>query len=198
MKMSFSRNILKKANAFRKQNWSAPSIFFSFLFFCMIIIFSFEALGLSNKDINLINRDLELKAKGIVEEYSNYKFDTKETETLKIKINTLKKKIKYDVLQGNLIFENYLRLIDNDQDEKIKKSLVAKIKVEKQNEIVSTILKGAIRQEKYLNRLLSEEKIKAKFEENEKLRTSRKSILNGMKGEIEENFEIKVFTRILK
>lgn len=43
----------KKINSVRRQNWSAPAIMSAFLLISMIIIFSFETLGLSNKDKNL-------------------------------------------------------------------------------------------------------------------------------------------------
>ena len=51
--MLISRTFAKKANHIRKQNWSAPSIMFAFLFVSMLIIFSFESLGLTNRDKNL-------------------------------------------------------------------------------------------------------------------------------------------------
>jgi len=51
--MMFTRNLVKKANSIRKQNWSAPSIMATFIFVCMIIIFSFESLGILNKEKNL-------------------------------------------------------------------------------------------------------------------------------------------------
>jgi hypothetical protein len=45
--------IIKKANQIRKQNWSAPTIFSVFITICMIIIYSFETIGLANKEKNL-------------------------------------------------------------------------------------------------------------------------------------------------
>jgi hypothetical protein len=49
----FSKNFVRKANQFRKQNWSAPTVMSVFIIICMIIIFSMESLGLSNKERNL-------------------------------------------------------------------------------------------------------------------------------------------------
>jgi hypothetical protein len=43
----------KKFNRIRKKNWSAPTIMGVFIISCMIIIYSFESLGLSNKEKNL-------------------------------------------------------------------------------------------------------------------------------------------------
>jgi hypothetical protein len=51
--MMFTKNLLRKVNQFRKQNWSAPTIMTVFIITCMIIIFSFESLGLANKEKNL-------------------------------------------------------------------------------------------------------------------------------------------------
>jgi hypothetical protein len=49
----FSKNFMRKANQFRKQNWSAPTIMTVFIIICMVIIYSMESLGLANKDRNL-------------------------------------------------------------------------------------------------------------------------------------------------
>jgi hypothetical protein len=43
----------KKFNRIRKKNWSAPTIMAAFILSCMLIIYSFESLGLSNKEKNL-------------------------------------------------------------------------------------------------------------------------------------------------
>ena len=51
--MKFTNAIIKKANHLRKKNWSAPTIMSVFIIICMIIIFSFETLGLANKEKNL-------------------------------------------------------------------------------------------------------------------------------------------------
>jgi len=40
----------------RKSNWSAPTTMGVFILICMIIIFSFETIGLANKEINLEHR----------------------------------------------------------------------------------------------------------------------------------------------
>ena len=44
---------MRKANQFRKQNWSAPTIMTVFIIVCMIVIYSMESLGLANKEKNL-------------------------------------------------------------------------------------------------------------------------------------------------
>lgn len=51
--MMFSRNLMKKANQIRKQNWSAPTIMSVFIVCSMILVFSFESIGLLNKEKNL-------------------------------------------------------------------------------------------------------------------------------------------------
>ena len=51
--MKFTKAIIKKANHLRKKNWSAPTIMSVFIIICMMIIFSFETLGLANKEKNL-------------------------------------------------------------------------------------------------------------------------------------------------
>jgi hypothetical protein len=49
----FSRNFIRKANQIRKQNWSAPTIMSAFIIVCMIVVYSFESVGLLNKEKNL-------------------------------------------------------------------------------------------------------------------------------------------------
>jgi hypothetical protein len=51
--MLLTNNFMKKANQFRKQNWSAPTIMTVFIIICMIVIYSVECLGLANKEKNL-------------------------------------------------------------------------------------------------------------------------------------------------
>jgi hypothetical protein len=51
--MMFTQNFVKKANQVRKQNWSAPTIMTTFLVICMLFIYSFECIGLLNKEKNL-------------------------------------------------------------------------------------------------------------------------------------------------
>ena len=45
--------IIRKVNQIRKQNWSAPTIFSVFITICMIIIYSMESLGITNREKNL-------------------------------------------------------------------------------------------------------------------------------------------------
>jgi hypothetical protein len=52
--MMFStKKFIRKANQIRKQNWSAPAIMSAFIIVCMVFIYSFEAIGLLNKEKNL-------------------------------------------------------------------------------------------------------------------------------------------------
>jgi hypothetical protein len=51
--MMCSKNFARKANQFRKQNWSAPTIMSAFIVVCMVLVFSFESIGLLNKEKNL-------------------------------------------------------------------------------------------------------------------------------------------------
>jgi len=47
-----------KINRIRKQNWSAPTIMAVFITICMIIVYSFESLGLAKREMNLEHRSL--------------------------------------------------------------------------------------------------------------------------------------------
>ena len=51
--MRLSQAFIKKANYIRKQNWSAPTTMSAFIIVCMIVIYSFESIGLLNKEKNL-------------------------------------------------------------------------------------------------------------------------------------------------
>ena len=49
----FTNNLIRKANQIRKQNWSAPTIMTAFIIFCMFMVYSFETIGILNKDRNI-------------------------------------------------------------------------------------------------------------------------------------------------
>ena len=51
--MKIAKNSFKKLCQLRKKNWSAPAIISVFILICMIIVYSFESLGLLNKEKNL-------------------------------------------------------------------------------------------------------------------------------------------------
>lgn len=51
--MMFANNLIKKANQIRKQNWSAPTIMTAFIVLCMFIVYSFETIGILNKERNI-------------------------------------------------------------------------------------------------------------------------------------------------
>jgi hypothetical protein len=51
--MMFANNLFKKANQIRKQNWSAPTIMSAFIILCMFIVYSFETIGILNKERNI-------------------------------------------------------------------------------------------------------------------------------------------------
>lgn len=51
--MKLSKKLSLRFYRFRHQNWSAPSLVSFFLVACMIIIYSFETLGLLHKEKNL-------------------------------------------------------------------------------------------------------------------------------------------------
>jgi len=51
--MMFANNLIKKANQIRKQNWSAPTIMTAFIIFCMFMVYSFETIGILNKERNI-------------------------------------------------------------------------------------------------------------------------------------------------
>ena len=48
-----TKNLIRKANQFRKQNWSAPTIMTTFIIFCMLLVYSFETIGILNKERNI-------------------------------------------------------------------------------------------------------------------------------------------------
>ena len=54
--MKLVQNAFKKFEAIRKKNWSAPAIMSVFILICMLIVYSFEAIGLLNKERNLMLR----------------------------------------------------------------------------------------------------------------------------------------------
>jgi hypothetical protein len=54
--MHYACKFGKEINRIRKKNWSAPTIMGAFILTCMIIIYSFEYLGLTNKEKNLNHR----------------------------------------------------------------------------------------------------------------------------------------------
>ena len=51
--MMFANNIVKKANQIRKQNWSAPTVMSAFIICCMFMVYSFETIGILNKERNI-------------------------------------------------------------------------------------------------------------------------------------------------
>lgn len=59
-----TKALFKKFNQIRKQNWSAPTTMSVFIIICMIFIFSFESLGLMNKEKNL-NMRYDLLEEGL-------------------------------------------------------------------------------------------------------------------------------------
>ena len=52
-KMMFSKSFLRKSNQLRKQKWSAPAVMGAFIVISMILVLSFETLGIANKEGNL-------------------------------------------------------------------------------------------------------------------------------------------------
>lgn len=54
----FAHGFVRKINHMRKRKWSAPTIMATFIFLCMLLVYSFESIGLLNK-----------------ERTSNYRFD---------------------------------------------------------------------------------------------------------------------------
>jgi len=51
--MMFTKNLIRKANQLRKQNWSAPTIMTAFIILCMFMVYSFETIGILNKERNV-------------------------------------------------------------------------------------------------------------------------------------------------
>lgn len=51
--MMFAKNLIRKANQLRKQNWSAPTIMSAFIILCMFMVYSFETIGILNKERNV-------------------------------------------------------------------------------------------------------------------------------------------------
>lgn len=48
-----TKNLIRKANQFRNQNWSAPTKMTTFVIICMFIVYSFESIGILNKERNI-------------------------------------------------------------------------------------------------------------------------------------------------
>jgi len=54
MKLNKNKTVSQKLfEYFNKQRWSAHTIFGMFIFICMIIVFSFETIGLAQKEKNI-------------------------------------------------------------------------------------------------------------------------------------------------
>merc|ERR1712151_1084197 len=51
--MMLASKFIKKANQIRKQNWSAPTIMTAFIIVCMFMVYSFETIGILNKERNI-------------------------------------------------------------------------------------------------------------------------------------------------
>jgi len=51
--MKLAKSTINKLYLLRKKNWSAPAIISAFILVCMIIVYSFETIGLLNKERNL-------------------------------------------------------------------------------------------------------------------------------------------------
>ena len=51
--MHYANQVASKFNRIRKKNWSAPTIMAAFIIVCMIIVYSFESLGLAKREKNL-------------------------------------------------------------------------------------------------------------------------------------------------
>ena len=56
--MLFGNKNKTKPAYIRIQNWSAPSIMTVFIIMCMIVVYSFETIGLFRKETNLEHRTL--------------------------------------------------------------------------------------------------------------------------------------------
>ena len=48
-----TKTLIRKANQLRKKNWSAPTIMTAFIIFSMFMVYSFETIGILNKDRNI-------------------------------------------------------------------------------------------------------------------------------------------------
>ena len=53
MMFLFSKNFLRQVYRLRKQQWSAPTVMSILIIFFMILVFTFESIGLLNKEKNL-------------------------------------------------------------------------------------------------------------------------------------------------
>ena len=56
--MIIAKKIINKTSNIRKQTWSAPAVMILFLFFCMLLVYSFESIGIFRKETNLEYRTL--------------------------------------------------------------------------------------------------------------------------------------------
>ena len=69
--MMFANKIVRKANQIRKQNWSAPSVMSAFIIFCMFLVYSFETIGIINKERNINFRITSPETSKILKEIFN-------------------------------------------------------------------------------------------------------------------------------
>jgi hypothetical protein len=58
------KTFVQRANRLRKRKWSAPAVMSAFILICMIVVFSFESIGILNKEKNLEYRhNIEINGK---------------------------------------------------------------------------------------------------------------------------------------
>ena len=112
--MKISKILLTKAKQIRKQNWSAPATMSVFIIICMIIVFSFESMGLANKERNLefrhttAEKSINIFIKLVIRTFSEEKF--KETKV----------EISQENIQNKLI-EKLRDLSERNKEESLEK-----------------------------------------------------------------------------
>jgi len=166
----FTNKLINKANSIRKQNWGVISIIFTFLFFCLIIIFSFETLGLAGRQSNLDSRlnspekNVNINTEcyyfcsvGLANKQLNLDYRLKKPDVNSLVSN---KKIKITKKTKKALSEpkEEIKIVNVEQEEKIQnldllEKIAGKVKETKINERINIIYYGSLTQEEYLKKV---------------------------------------------
>ena len=100
-----------KARRFAKQTWAGPGRFGVFILLCLVVVATFESLGLSNRERNLELRNVQSVVMPIELTLDKMSFDATENVN-RIKIENFQEKLKesaqIDFEKKNLERENIL------------------------------------------------------------------------------------------
>jgi hypothetical protein len=161
--MYYATKFVKKVNHIRHQNWSAPAIMGAFIFICMIVIFSFESLGLTNKEKNLqyrittpeklikiVSNDIERNKKDCANKNKtcNVQYNSSENE------NSPDMSNMSPLIKNNFIFEEGKSIRYQDKELLLHNKIRSLAKLDKESHIqqmMKILFEGAYEQVKFEN-----------------------------------------------